>query len=460
MTPNDPLQEDVDRNRPWERVRDALNANDAKQIQVFLDELSLAEALRTVLHLDEDDRARVLSMIDAQLAADLLEEAPSEQAAELFEDLQTDKAVKILDELESDQQVDLIAELDEGSAAEILSQMNPSDAQEIRRMADYAPTSAGGLMTSEAFAFDGRLTADNVLRQYAQGEQDFERYRGQHPYIIDQDRKLLGVVSLRNLLTAPRYQELTDMMTEVLSVTPDTPLSELEDLIYKHPFLGLPVVDEEARLIGAVSRSAITEALLERSESDSLKRQGLVGDELRSLPTLLRARRRLAWLSGNIVLNIIAASVIAAYTDVITAVIAIAVFLPMVSDMSGCSGNQAVAVSLRELALGLTKPFDVLEVWLKEVSVGLINGGVLGVLIALVAWGWMGNPYLGLVIGLALAINTLISVSIGGVVPLVLKRYQIDPAVASGPILTTATDIAGFFLVLSLATLFMPLLIA
>ena len=172
----------------------------------------------------------------------------------------------------------------------------------------------------------------------------------------------------------------------------------------------------------------------------------------------VRSRRRLAWLSANIILNIIAASVISAYEETLAAVIAIAVFLPMVSDMSGCSGNQAVAVTMRELALGLARPSDALRVWRKEVVVGLINGVALGLLIGLVAWVWKGNPYLGLVIGIALALNTLIAVSIGGVVPLLLKRFGQDPAVASGPLLTTVTDMAGFFLVLSLATVFLPLL--
>lgn len=159
-------------------------------------------------------------------------------------------------------------------------------------------------------------------------------------------------------------------------------------------------------------------------------------------------------------LNIIAASVIAAYEETLAAVIALAIFLPMMSDMSGCSGNQAVAVSLRELVLGIAKPVDVMRVWLKEISVGLINGTVLGILIAFVAWLWMGNVWLGVVIGLALGLNTLVAVSIGGVIPLLLRRFGIDPAVASGPLLTTVTDMAGFFLVLGLATLFLAQLTA
>jgi magnesium transporter len=162
----------------------------------------------------------------------------------------------------------------------------------------------------------------------------------------------------------------------------------------------------------------------------------------------------------NIVLNIVAASVIAFYEDTLSAVIALAVFLPIVSDMSGCSGNQAVAVSMRELSLGIVKPFEALRVWFQELSVGLMNGLVLGSLLALAAWLWKGNPYLGLVVGGALAVNTLVAVSIGGVVPLLLKRINVDPAIASGPILTTVTDMCGFFLVLSFATLMLPHLAA
>jgi magnesium transporter len=191
-----------------------------------------------------------------------------------------------------------------------------------------------------------------------------------------------------------------------------------------------------------------------------MKRQGIIGgDEFRTMPVWQRSSRRLSWLSLNIVLNVISASVIAFYQDTLSSVIALAVFLPIISDMSGCSGNQAVAVSMRELTLGVIRPFEFLHVWLKEVSVGLINGLVLGILIAGVAWLWKGNLFLGAVVGGALALNTLVAVSIGGVTPLVLKRFKMDPALASGPIVTTVTDMCGFFLILSLATVALPYLL-
>jgi magnesium transporter len=153
----------------------------------------------------------------------------------------------------------------------------------------------------------------------------------------------------------------------------------------------------------------VLEALTERAEADHLKAAGIIGgDELRSMPVIVRSRRRLAWLSINIGLNILAASVIAAYEDTLTAVIALAVFLPIVSDMSGCSGNQAVAVSMRELTLGAARTEDVMRVWRKEAIVGMINGIALGALLGIAAWAWKGNPVLGLVVGAALAANTVV----------------------------------------------------
>ncbi|MFH1764622.1 MAG: magnesium transporter [Gemmatimonadota bacterium] len=171
------------------------------------------------------------------------------------------------------------------------------------------------------------------------------------------------------------------------------------------------------------------------------------------MPVLQRSRRRLSWLSINIVLNILAASVIAFYQDTLAAVIALAVFLPIISDMSGCSGNQAVAVSIRELTLGLLKPYEYLRVIMKEGAVGMINGLVLGVLLGAVATLWQGNLYLGMVVGIALMLNTLLAVLLGGLIPLALKSLKQDPALASGPILTTVTDMMGFLMVLSFASM-------
>lgn len=441
-----------------ERVREAVDTRNAQELNEVFDALPLSEGLRQLLTLSAEDRDIVLALLPTELAAALIEEAPHAAATDLFERLETGRAVEIIGEFGSDFQADLIGDLGTEGAEAILGEMEPKDAADVRRLVEYDDDTAGGLMVAEAFYFNEGATVGAVLRVIISDETGVERYRGQHPYVVDAEKHPIGVVSLRGLLMAKRSVKLTQIMVSPITVNVGTTLDELQDLFDEYPFLGLPVVEANGSLVGVVSREAVHEAALERAESDSLKLQQ-VGDELRSMPLWLRSRRRFAWLSANILLNILAASVISAYEETLAAVIAIAIFLPMVSDMSGCSGNQAVGVSMREMALGVIKPKDALRVWFKEVTVGAINGIALGVLIGLVAWAWKGNPWLGVVIGLALAINTVIAVSIGGVVPLFLKRLGQDPAAASGPLLTTITDMAGFFLVLSLATLMMPLLL-
>ena len=443
---------------PEDKLQGAVDSDDEQQVAEIVESISSQEALRQASLMSADDRDRLITIMTPEAAAELIEEAPSGLAITMLESLDSAVAAKIMAELHSDTQADIVNEINKESGDAILSAMEPESAADVRKLSLYDPDTAGGLMELEAFTFKSEATVGSVLRRLASEEDEFERHRGQHPYIIDENDKLVGVVSLRGLLRSKRSVHLSEIMSPAISVPPETPQDELTVLFDENPFLGIPVVDGQGLLLGVVSRIEHAEAELERAEQQSLSRQK-IGDELRSMPTLLRSRRRLAWLSSNIVLNIIAASVISAYESTLTAVIAIAVFLPMVSDMSGCSGNQAVGVSMRELSLGLTRPIDLFHVLRKELSVGIINGIILGILIGIVAWVWKDNMYLGLVIGLALSINTVIAVSIGGTVPLILKHFGIDPAVASGPLLTTVTDMAGFFLVLSLAALFMPQLL-
>ena len=440
-------------------LQTALDASDEQQVAEIVESISSQEALRQVSLMGTEDREELIAMLAPQAAAELIEEAPAELAVAMIEGLESGVAAKIMEELHSDTQADIVQDLEPESSEAILAEMESESAENLRRLSQYAPNTAGGLMELEAFTFGIDETVGAVLNRLIEGDDSFERYRGQHPYVLDESGKLIGVVSLRDMLRSRRAVKLADILHEPISVLPETSQETLVDLFDENPFLGIPVVDDSGVLLGVVSRIELAEAELERAEHESLSRQQ-ISEELRSMPTWLRSRRRLAWLSSNIVLNIIAASVISAYEETLAAVIAIAVFLPMVSDMSGCSGNQAVGVSMRELSLGLTRPVDLFHVLRKELGVGIINGIVLGILIGIVAWVWKDNAFLGLVIGLALASNTLIAVSIGGTVPLALKHFGVDPAVASGPLLTTVTDMAGFFLVLSLATLFMPQLMA
>ncbi|MEO1495927.1 MAG: magnesium transporter [Planctomycetota bacterium] len=443
-----------------QRLADAIQQGDSTSIGGVLGTLDARETVRAVCDLGDSDQVAMFAALPPTEAAEVLDDLPDVEAVEAVGLLPPETAAAILHELPSDEQADLVAALDEDDADAILAAMDPVEADRITELAAYPPDTAGGLMATEIVALRQTATVAKTLDRFRRDADRLRKLDIQYAYVTEKPRRLVGVLRLRDLLLADGEEKLADLMiAHPLSIRADADLLSLRTLFDEHPFLGVPVVDEEGELLGVVGRGAVDEATQDQAESDFRRSLGLVQEEVRSLPTLKRSRLRLSWLSVNILLNVVAASVIAGYQETLEQVITLAVFLPIISDMSGCSGNQSVAVSMRELSLGLVEPGEVLRVWLKESTVGLINGGALGGLLGVVAWMYTGNPWLGLVVGSALGLNTLVAVLIGGALPLLLKLRGVDPALASGPILTTVTDMFGFFLVLSIATALLPRLI-
>jgi magnesium transporter len=444
----------------WDQIRELL-AKDAspEEVEAYLDALEPADLVRAIYRLSPDEQRFLLIAVSPEKAAELIEELPDTHAADLIDDLPAEEAAAIVEEMASNERADLLAEMEQREAEAILEHLDEEDAEEARLLISYPPDTAGGLMMTEFAVYPMNATVREVVDDITQREADYSFLTVHYVYVVIRKYTLKGVLRLRDMVFSDPDARIGDIAKPAASVAPEATLVELEEFFDENDIAAVPVVEERGHLLGIVRRRAVLEALAEKAESDSLKSAGIVGgEELRSMPVIQRSRRRLGWLSVNIILNIVAASVIAMYQDTLAAVIALAVFLPIVSDMSGCSGNQAVAVSMRELTLGAVSPRDLLRVWGKEMSVGLINGLTLGGLLALAAWAWKGNPLLGLVVGGALALNTVVAVSIGGTIPLALRRFGVDPAVASGPVLTTVTDMCGFFLVLSFASLALPLL--
>lgn len=261
--------------RPWETLRAALNAGDAKTAHEIIDSLSATDNARALLQLEESERTRLFKLIDIETAAWLVEQLPDETAASMIEELDAADAADILEELDSDDRADVLGEMDEADAAAILDEMEKDESDAARQLMSYDYDTAGGLMMTEMFKFHRNETVAAVLKKLSDPADDFERYRGGHPYIVDDEGKLQGVVSLRQLLTTARSTELGSIMSPAISVKPEAPISEIRDLFDEHPFLSLPVTDAGERLIGAVSRDALAEAELERAESEVQKLQGL-----------------------------------------------------------------------------------------------------------------------------------------------------------------------------------------
>jgi magnesium transporter len=439
----------------WDHLESLIQSQDGAGVAAFLDTLSAAEQELLANRLDEEDMIALLALVPANAAADFLENLPDEQAADILEELPPEAAAEILDEMESDDQADVLGALEAEDAEAILERMDPEEAEDARRLLAYEPDTAGGLMFTEYLAYPSSLTVGEVLDDLRSNREKYSDYRVMYIYTIDADGHLQGVVRIRDLLLSPPESLLAQYTCLSPVVLPATANIEYMDHLFDtHNYYALPVVDTEGRLVGAVRRRVLQEEMEEASERRFLSFSGILGgEEQRSMALSERTRRRLPWLSINIVLNMISASVITLFQPTLQQVLVLAVFLPIISDMSGCSGNQAVAVTIREIARGQVMAGELLRVLWKEFQIGLVNGVVLGGLIGVIAWGWQGNPWLGLVVGGALCCNCLFAVCVGGCVPLLLRRVGGDPALASSPILTTVTDMAGFLLVLGFATL-------
>lgn len=444
-----------------EQLAAVVDGGDAEALEELLDSMPSGELAYALSRLSDEDQTKILTTLSSEDAAGIIEQLSNAQAVDLIEHLAPDLAAGILDEMPSAEQADLISEMSENSAEAILAHMDPEEAANARQLIQYDSDVAGGIMVKEYLAYPMATTVRDVVDDLCERGEEYRDYDIQYSYIIDDEHRVKGVLRMHDLLMAKRSTPIQDIMIKNPVFVQDTMhLDDLQEFFDQHHYLGVPVVDDRERLIGVVRQQAVHEAVSEKHDDDYLKSQGIVGgEEFRTMPLTRRTSRRLFWLAINIVLNLGAASVIALFQDTLSAVIALAVFLPIISDMGGCSGSQAVAVSVRELSLGLVRHTELMRVWLKEISVGLVSGVVLGAVVGFIALLWKGQPYLGLVAGAALCLNTVVAVSFGGLLPLVLKRFDIDPAIASGPILTTITDMCGFFLVLGLATLMLDKLV-
>ncbi len=424
----------------------------------FIDSMSPTETARAISRLSAESQGRLFELLSPEDAAEVIEDISDAQAADLIEDLHPQHAASILEELDSDHVVDLLGEMDDEDAQAILEHMKPEEALEARQFLAYPADTAGGLMISEYLSYPATQTIGGVLQDLQDNRETYTDFNVQYFYVTDPNERLLGVLRMHDLLFLSRSATLDKVMIRnPHKISVAAKLEQLRDFFEDHDLFGAPVVDAKNQLVGVVLPESVEEARREKTVKQYLGLSGIIGgEEFRTMPLFNRAGRRLSWLSLNIILNIVAASVIALYQDTLAAAITLAVFLPMVSDMSGCSGNQAVAVSMRELSLGLVRPNELLRVMRKEALLGVINGVALGGLLGGVALLWKGNPYLGLVVGGALAANTIVAVTLGGLLPLLLKRIKMDPALVSSPLLTTVTDMCGFFFVLSFATAVLP----
>lgn len=447
-----------EKNKSWEELLFAIESQEEPLVASLMAVMPTQDIDLVLSRLDDEDRAWFFSVLEPAVVADLIDNKPGSYAAILIKDLSPGEAGSIVDELATEDAVEVLGELSPKKAEEILLAMEGDLASHTRKSLEYPKNTAGYIMSHDILTYQRGQNIAHVREDLSTQQDKYAKFQILYIYVVDSQGRLVGVMKIHDLLFAPGDALLQDVMIhDPRCIVVTATLEEISEQFNQIKLLALPVVDEEQRLVGIVLPHEVEEAKKNQVIKQFMWLSGFIsGEEIRSMPLYKRSGKRLSWLTLNIGLNILAAGIIALYQDTLAAAITLAVFLPMVSDMSGCSGNQAVAVSLRELALGILRPSEIFRVVIKESSLGIVNGIVLGTLLACVAYFWKQNIYLSMVIGIALAGNTLVAVTMGGVLPLLLKKLKIDPALVSSPVLTTVTDMCGFFLVLSLASTVLP----
>ena len=421
-----------------------LNPTDAAH---SLETLNAKDAVAILKAVSPEHASRAFNSLDAHFAADLMLNLPDQSAADILGKMNVTRAAELT-----------LCIQPQEDREKLLERVDPAIADQIRKLISYPEDTAGRIMTPNFLAFreDSKVgEAILVLRSIAQ------RAPLNYVYVTEGQNKLKGVLNMRELLLADQATQLSSvMLPNVFRVEATMDREKVIQELGGRSFLSVPVVDKNDHLLGTIRTDELIASAQEEATEDIQKMFGAGGDEHVSSSISFSIKKRLFWLNINLVTAFLASSVIAMFEDVIAKMTALAIFLPIVASQGGNTGAQSLAVVIRGLVLREVEPKLARKVIIKEGILGLVNGVVVGTLSGLVAWFWNGNPYLGLVIGLAMIINMVAAGISGAAIPIFMKALGKDPAQSSNIILTTVTDCVGFFAFLSLAVLFRSFLIS
>jgi len=386
-----------------------------------------------------------LGELDESIIKRLIESETPQHAADLIE------------HTSSNDQASILSVIDEEASQSILDLLKSEEQEEVEEIMGYPEDSAGTLMYTDVFTLHENTLAKeaiNVLQDHESSEMVF------YLYVIDDYERLVGVISLRDLVTTPPNTELREIMIRSPeTVRPETDQEEVARIVSQYNYLAVPVVDQEGQLLGIVTVDEIVDVIREEATEDFLQMAGAGKDrEILMKSSWDNARSRLPWLFASWVGGILAAAVIGIFNNTLQGTLALAAFIPVIIGMGGNIGTQTSTLVVRGLATGRVNVGNNINIIFKEIRVGIILGILYGLLLGLFAiMRFMDiSPYLGLVVGLGIASSMLIATAFGSLVPLLLHRMDIDPAIATGPFVTTSIDILGVALYLGIAKIFLP----
>lgn len=435
-------------------LRAALGQGALRSAHRMVNALHPAEIALLIESLPPAQRELVWDFVDPELEGEVLVELNENIRAELMEGMEADELLAVAEGMELDDLADLVADLPEAVTLQLLKSLDQQDRERLRTVLSYPEDSAGGLMNTDAVSVRADVTVEVVLR--------YLRMRGELPektdslFVVDRRDSYLGTVPLTRLLTSDPDQIVGDLLeSEAPRIDPDTPAHDVAQLFQERDLVSAAVVGPDGRLLGRITIDDVVDVIREEAEHSVLSMAGLGDEQDVFAGVLVSARRRLVWLGVNLCTAIIAGLVVRRFESTIERVAALAALMPIVASMGGVAGTQTVTLIVRGLALGHVQWSNARWLLFKEIGVGGLNGLLWALVIGSITAFWFGTWTIAGIIASAMLINLLAASLVGVVVPLTLRRLNIDPALSAGVILTAFTDSIGFATLLGLGTVFL-----
>ncbi|OEU70929.1 MAG: magnesium transporter [Desulfuromonadales bacterium C00003093] len=410
----------------------------------------LAVVFRSLSHTNQHKLFDMLE--DTEQKGALFSELDEDTFPDFMESLELDEIVEILEHMPSDDVADLIGRLPEDKSDAILEKMKKEGSEEVEGLLRYDDDTAGGIMVPDFIALSEDTTAKEAIKSLQKEHMDVEMPF--YLYVVDEYGKLVGVCSLRQLVVVPPDTPLKDFMTtDVFAVKTDMDQEEVAKIVASYDILAVPVVDEYGQLVGIVTVDDVIDIFREEATEDMMKMAGLGGEEFIETQSVVKsAKIRLPWLFASCIGGIIAFIIISRFEGTLNRLTYLAAFIPVIMGMGGNIGTQSSTIVVRGLATGRLNIRDIWSVVFKELTIGVILGLIYGVLIGIVAQARYNTGALAMSVGLALICSMSVAALVGSLVPMLFARINIDPAVATGPLVTTAIDIISVFCYFMIAT--------
>ncbi|HYK71797.1 MAG TPA: magnesium transporter [Pseudoneobacillus sp.] len=425
-----------------------------QEFQAILEELQPYDLAQIYEDLPEKHRSRFLILLTLELLVDLIGELNSDKQIEVLNLLGIEKTGKVLDLMDNDDIASLLDDLSPEKIKNLLAGMKQEESQIVLDLMNYPPETAGRIMTNRFVWIRNYYT----VREAVEKLKSFAEYAEtiNYLYVINQDRNLVGVVSYRDLLLAEPNEIIRNIMYErVLSVSVTTDQEEVARMTERYDFLAIPVVNEDNVLVGIVTVDDIIDVVIQEANED-IEKLSASGKSIDfDTKALVAAYRRLPWLVLLLFIGLVSGKIISHFESTLQTVVALAFFMPMIAGMTGNTGTQSLAVIVRGLVSNDIDPKVIYRVIMRELGVGLMIGVICGLLIFSIAYIWQDNIILGMVVGCSLFLTLIIGTLAGTIIPIILFKLKIDPAVASGPLITTLNDIFSLIIYFSLAQMFL-----